>query len=48
LILLILRGPYGAWFDTPIIVKNGRMSIPSGPGMGIKDLAGLLRDAREV
>jgi len=39
---------YGAWFDTPIIVKNGRMSIPSGPGMGIKDLAGLLRDAREV
>ena len=36
---------YGAWFDPPIRVSDGRMTIPSGPGVGIKDLKGLLQDA---
>ena len=39
---------YGNWFDTPIQVKNGKMSIPNGPGVGIKDVAGLLKGAKEV
>jgi L-alanine-DL-glutamate epimerase-like enolase superfamily enzyme len=39
---------YGAWFDPPITVKDGKMSIPGGPGVGIKDLAGLLSGAKEV
>lgn len=39
---------YGTWFDPPITVKDGRMSLPSGPGVGIKDLAGLLKGAVEV
>ncbi|MBM3810288.1 MAG: mandelate racemase/muconate lactonizing enzyme family protein [Acidimicrobiia bacterium] len=39
---------YGAWFDPPIAVKNGMMSVPSGPGVGIKDLKGLLQGAVEV
>lgn len=39
---------YGSWFDTPITVKNGKMTIPQGPGVGIKDISGLLKGATEV
>lgn len=39
---------YGGWFDPPITVKDGKMSIPSGPGVGIKDLKGLLEGAAVV
>ena len=39
---------YGKWFDTPITVSNGKMTIPQGPGVGIVDLAGLLKDAKAV
>jgi L-alanine-DL-glutamate epimerase-like enolase superfamily enzyme len=39
---------YGSWFDPPIQVKNGMMSIPGGPGVGIKDVAGLLQGAKEA
>jgi L-alanine-DL-glutamate epimerase-like enolase superfamily enzyme len=36
---------YGSWFDPPITVKDGKMSVPSGPGVGIRDLKGLLEGA---
>jgi L-alanine-DL-glutamate epimerase-like enolase superfamily enzyme len=39
---------YGNWFDPAIKVKDGKMTVPSGPGIGIKDLKGLLQDAVEV
>ncbi|HVN80872.1 MAG TPA: mandelate racemase/muconate lactonizing enzyme family protein [Terriglobia bacterium] len=39
---------YGSWFDPPIQVKDGKMTIPSGPGVGIEDLRGLLEGAKEV
>lgn len=39
---------YGNWFDQPIRVKDGKMSVPNGPGVGIKDVAGLLKGAKEV
>ena len=39
---------YGNWFDQPIKVKDGKMSVPTGPGVGIKDLKGLLAGAAEV
>jgi L-alanine-DL-glutamate epimerase-like enolase superfamily enzyme len=39
---------YGGWFDPAIRVKDGNMSIPTGPGVGIADLAGLLKGAKEV
>jgi L-alanine-DL-glutamate epimerase-like enolase superfamily enzyme len=39
---------YGTWFDPPIQVKGGKMTIPAGPGVGIKDVAGLLKGAVEV
>jgi L-alanine-DL-glutamate epimerase-like enolase superfamily enzyme len=39
---------YGSWFDPPLSIKNGKMSVPSGPGVGIKDLSGLLAGASEA
>jgi L-alanine-DL-glutamate epimerase-like enolase superfamily enzyme len=39
---------YGGWFDPPITVKDGKMSIPAGPGVGIKDVAAVLKGAEEV
>src|SRR6266404_731391 len=39
---------YGAWFDPPITVKNGLMNAPTGPGVGIKDPAALLKNAKVV
>jgi len=41
-------GVYGSWLDPPITVKDGRMTVPSGPGVGIKDLKGLLSGATEA
>ena len=39
---------YGNWFDPPILVKDGKMTVPSGPGVGIKDLKVLVQDAVDV
>jgi len=39
---------YGGWFDPPIRVKDGRMTVPVGPGVGIKDVAKLLKGAEEL
>jgi L-alanine-DL-glutamate epimerase-like enolase superfamily enzyme len=41
-------GVYGNWIDPPIKVKDGKMAVPSGPGVGIKDLKALLSGAVEV
>jgi L-alanine-DL-glutamate epimerase-like enolase superfamily enzyme len=39
---------YANWFDPAIAVKDGRMSVPQSPGVGIRDLESLLKDAVEV
>jgi L-alanine-DL-glutamate epimerase-like enolase superfamily enzyme len=39
---------FGSWFDPVISVKDGKMSVPAGPGVGIKDLKGLLSGAQEI
>jgi L-alanine-DL-glutamate epimerase-like enolase superfamily enzyme len=39
---------YNKWFDPPITVKDGKMSVPQGPGVGIRDLKGLLEGATVV
>ena len=41
-------GVYGSWLDPPITVKDGKMTVPSGPGVGIKDVKGLLSGAVEA
>ena len=37
---------YGNWFDPPISVSNGHMSVPTGPGVGIKDPSALVKAAK--
>ena len=39
---------YGAWFDPPLATKDGAFLTPRGPGVGIRDIAALLKDAVEV
>ncbi len=39
---------YAGWFDPPLKVADGAMTIPTGPGVGITHIADLLQDAREV
>lgn len=39
---------YGGWFDPPITVKEGKMTVPAGPGVGIKDVAAVLKGAQDA
>jgi L-alanine-DL-glutamate epimerase-like enolase superfamily enzyme len=39
---------YGKLFDPPITVKDGKMTVPQGPGVGIRDIGALLREAKEA
>ncbi len=39
---------YSNWFDPPLEVKNGAMTVPQGPGVGIKDIREVLKDAKPV
>jgi L-alanine-DL-glutamate epimerase-like enolase superfamily enzyme len=39
---------YGSWFDPAIVVRDGKMSVPGAPGVGIEDLKGLVEDAEVV
>jgi L-alanine-DL-glutamate epimerase-like enolase superfamily enzyme len=39
---------YGDWFDPPLEIRNGALTVPSGPGVGIRDVADLLKDARQL
>jgi L-alanine-DL-glutamate epimerase-like enolase superfamily enzyme len=39
---------YNGWFDTPIRVKDGKMSVPTGPGVGIADIKAVLKGATEA
>ena len=35
-------------FDPPLVAKDGKMSVPSGPGVGIADVAELIKGAEPV
>jgi L-alanine-DL-glutamate epimerase-like enolase superfamily enzyme len=39
---------YGKWFDPAITVKDGKMTVPTGPGVGITDIAAVVKGAKEV
>lgn len=38
----------GSWYDPPLRLKNGAINVPTGPGLGIADVPGLLRNAKPV
>ena len=39
---------YSNWFDPPLQIKNGSITVPKGPGVGIKDIGELLKGAKLV
>ncbi|UCG46402.1 MAG: mandelate racemase/muconate lactonizing enzyme family protein [Phycisphaerales bacterium] len=39
---------YAGLFDPPLRISNGAISVPDGPGVGIVDIAGLLKGSKPV
>jgi len=39
---------YGDWFDPPLQSREGALSVPQGPGVGIKDVDAVLDGAKPV
>ncbi len=39
---------YAGWFSPSLKVRNGTMTIPTGPGVGVVDIAGLLKGAKPI
>ena len=39
---------YRDWFDPPLRIVNGSLTVPSGPGVGITSIADVLEGAEEV
>jgi L-alanine-DL-glutamate epimerase-like enolase superfamily enzyme len=37
---------YAGWFDPPLKINEGAITVPEGPGVGIRDIGGLLQDAQ--
>jgi L-alanine-DL-glutamate epimerase-like enolase superfamily enzyme len=38
----------GPWYDPPLRLKNGAVNVPTGPGLSIADVSGLLKNAKPV
>ena len=39
---------YRDWFDPALSIKDGKLSVPSGPGVGIRDIAHVIRGAKRL
>jgi len=39
---------YSNWFDPPLEIRDGSITVPQGPGVGIKDIGELLKGAKHV
>jgi len=39
---------YAGWFDPPLESRGGSLTVPSGPGVGIADVAAVLEGAEPV
>lgn len=39
---------YAGWFDPPLAIKDGAITVPKGPGVGIANMAEALKDAERV
>ena len=39
---------YSNWFDPPLEIRNGSITVPRRPGVGIKDIKELLNGAKSV
>ena len=39
---------YSDWFDPPLSIRDGKLGVPTGPGVGIRDIGAVLSGARQV
>jgi len=39
---------YSNWFDPPLEIRNGAITVPKGPGVGITDIGDLLKGAKLI
>ncbi len=39
---------YRDWFDPALSIRNGKLSVPTGPGVGIRDIQAVLKGARRI
>ena len=39
---------YSDWLNSPLVIENGAITIPEGPGVGIVDVEYLLKGAEPV
>jgi L-alanine-DL-glutamate epimerase-like enolase superfamily enzyme len=39
---------YSSWFDPPLKISDGSITVPKGPGVGIKDIKELLKGAKTI
>lgn len=39
---------YNDWFDPKIKVADGKMSVPEGPGVGIRDIGAVMKGAKRI
>jgi L-alanine-DL-glutamate epimerase-like enolase superfamily enzyme len=39
---------YRDWFEPKLTINDGRMSVPKGPGVGIKDISAVIKGAKQV
>lgn len=39
---------YADWFDPHLTITDGQLSVPKGPGVGIKDIAAVIRGAKQI
>ena len=39
---------YADWFDPPLWIRDGKLGVPNGPGVGIRDISPLIDGARQV
>ena len=39
---------YRDWFDPALEIRNGKLSVPAGPGVGIRDVRAVLNGARQI
>jgi L-alanine-DL-glutamate epimerase-like enolase superfamily enzyme len=39
---------YNDWFDPKITVADGKMSVPEGPGVGVRDIGAVMKGAKQI
>lgn len=39
---------YRDWFEPKLSINDGRMTVPKGPGVGIRDVAAVIRGAKQI